>query len=291
MGRFRKMLVAFDGSPSSANALRQAISLSRTEGGWIKVLSVVPSYEGDLELVGIRDLKKTISGPAESLLNSARDIARSESAIILTGSGQGEVYKRIVETADDEDCDLVVMGRRGMNRLERMLVGSVTARVIGHSSQDTLVVPADTGLAWETILVATDGSSCSIAAVEKAVNFARSYAGKLTAVSVVDVLPEMYAEAPVLIDELVNKAKGYVEEVRQKAGASGVEAETYVREGESYRTIIDIAEQKNAGLIVMGSHGRTGLKRLLMGSVTEKVIGLAPCPVLVAKSWITRASF
>jgi nucleotide-binding universal stress UspA family protein len=284
MGRFRKMLVAFDGSPSSVNALRQTISLARIEGGWIKVVAVVPSYEGDLELVGVRDPGKAIRGPAESLLNSAREIAREESAVILTGIEQGKVYERIVSVAEDENCDLVVMGRRGMNKLERMLMGSVTARVIGHSSKDTLVVPSGAKMGWERILVATDGSPHSNTAVQKAVDFAHSCGGKLTAVSVVDVLPEMYAEAPALIDDLTKKAKGYVEEVKRMAEASGVETQTYVREGESYRTIIDLAEQDNAGLIVMGSHGRTGLKRLLMGSVTEKVIGLAHCPVLVAKS-------
>jgi nucleotide-binding universal stress UspA family protein len=284
MGRFRKILVAFDGSPSSVNALRQTISLSRTEGGWIKVLAVVPTYEGDLELVGVRDPGRTIRGPAETLLKSAREIAREESAIILTGIEQGKVYERIVGVAGDENCDLVVLGRRGMNKLERMLMGSVTARVIGHSGKDTLVVPAGAKIGWERILVATDGSPHSNAAVQKAVDFAHSYGGKLTAVSVVDVLTEMYAGAPALIDDLVKRAKGYVEEVEWKAVAVGVEAQTYVGEGESYRTIIDLAEQENAGLIVMGSHGRTGLKRLLMGSVTEKVIGLAHCPVLVAKS-------
>jgi nucleotide-binding universal stress UspA family protein len=55
-----------------------------------------------------------------------------------------------------------------------------------------------------------------------------------------------------------------------------------VREGEAYRVITELAGKEKFGVIVMGSHGRTGLKRLLMGSVTEKVIGYAPCPVLIA---------
>ena len=73
------------------------------------------------------------------------------------------------------------------------------------------------------------------------------------------------------------------DDVKNKAASEGVKAEGIVQEGEAYKNIIDIAGKKKAGAIIMGSHGRTGLKRLLMGSVTERVIGHAPCPVLVVK--------
>jgi len=70
----------------------------------------------------------------------------------------------------------------------------------------------------------------------------------------------------------------------EKALAAGVKAETYVGEAEAYEAIINLAKDRSANMIIIGSHGRTGLRRLLMGSVAEKVIGLAPCPVLVVKS-------
>ena len=71
--------------------------------------------------------------------------------------------------------------------------------------------------------------------------------------------------------------------MKKQAEVAGLKVETFVREGEAYQTIVDLAKAKNVNMIVMGSHGRTGLKRLLMGSVAEKVIGYAPCPVLVTK--------
>ena len=98
-----------------------------------------------------------------------------------------------------------------------------------------------------------------------------------------DVPAEFYAEAPQVVEDMIHKAKIYVEEVKKQAEASGVKAEAFVKEGEAYQAIVDLAKERDVNIIVMGSHGRTGLKRLLMGSVAEKVIGYAPCPVLVTR--------
>lgn len=72
--------------------------------------------------------------------------------------------------------------------------------------------------------------------------------------------------------------------VAEKARSRGLACQTRVGVGPAYRVIVDTATEWEAGLIVMGSHGRTGLKRLLMGSVTERVVGEVPCPVLVVKA-------
>jgi nucleotide-binding universal stress UspA family protein len=106
----------------------------------------------------------------------------------------------------------------------------------------------------------------------------------LNIVSVVDVPTEFYAEAPQAVDDLVKKAKGFVADVKKQADAEGVKAETFVGESEAFEAITNLAKEQKADMIVIGSHGRTGLRRLLMGSVAEKVIGHAPCPVLVVKS-------
>jgi nucleotide-binding universal stress UspA family protein len=284
MGNYRKILVAFDGSESSRNALRQAIKLAQVEKSWIKVLAVVPSYEGELDLTGVKNIREVLKGPAAKLLSEAEEIAKAEGATIITGVEQGKAYERIVDVADAENCDLIVMGRRGLHRLERMLMGSVTARVIGHASRDVLVVPRDASIGWKNILLATDGSKYSETALEHAVNFATAYGGELTAISVVDVNDEFYAQAPQLVDQMVEKSKTVLEEAANKAKAAGVKAETFIKEGDVHIKIVELAEEKKVDIIFMGSHGRTGLKRLLMGSVTEKVIGLSHCPVLVVKS-------
>jgi nucleotide-binding universal stress UspA family protein len=221
--------------------------------------------------------------PCEDALLKVKEIAGAEKVLVKTVCEEGEPYERIVDLADAENCDLIIMGRRGRRRLARALVGSVTARVIGYSRRDVLVVPKDAQVGWQKILVATDGSKYSNAAIAKAIDFAKSYGGELKIVSVVDVPSEFYAEAPQVVEEMVKKARVYIDDAKKEGDKAGIKTEGFIREAEAYRAITDIAEEHKVNTIVMGSHGRTGLKRLLMGSVAEKTIGHSPCPVLVVK--------
>jgi nucleotide-binding universal stress UspA family protein len=283
MARYRKILSAVDGSISSMHALRESFKFASNEKCWITVTSVVPSYVGDLDMVGVGNVMGAMRKPCEAALKEAEKLAREEGVMIKSVCEEGEIFERISDLAAAENCDLIVIGRRGLHRLERSLVGSVTARVIGYSQRDVLVVPGDTHVGFQRVLVATDGSKYCRAATERAIDFSLSYGGEISVASIVDVPAEFYAEAPQVVDDMIHKAKGNAEEVKKKAEASGVKAEAFVREGEPYQAIIDIAKARDVNIIIMGSHGRTGMKRLLMGSVAEKVIGYAPCPVLVVK--------
>ncbi len=283
MGRYKKILVAIDGSESSRNALRQAIKLANSEECWITVVSVIPSYTGDLSATFIGDMRKAMAEPCEKALSEAENIAKSERALIKTVCEEGEIYERIVDLADAENCDLIVMGRKGLSQIERAFMGSVAARVIGHSQRDVLVVPINTTIGWKSIFLNTDGSKYSEAATESAINFAKFYGGELMVLSVVEVTEEFLARAPGMVEDMVKKAKGFVEDVKKKAEGSNIKTTSFVREGEAYRVITNLARENKVDIIVLGSHGRTGLRRLLMGSVTAKVIGHSPCPVLVVK--------
>lgn len=284
MGIYKKILVAIDGSASGMHALKESFKFADGEKSWITVTSVIPRYEGDLSLVGLGDTLSAMKRPCTDVLRKAEAIARAEGALIKTVCEEGEIYSRIIDLSDAEHCDLIVMGRRGLRRLEKVLMGSVTARVVGHSQKDVLIVPSDGQIGWERILIATDGSQFSKAASEKAIGLAKSYGGRLVVVSVVDVPPELYGESADAVEGLIKKAKGYTEDTKRQAETEGVQSEVFVREGEAFKIITDLARDEKMDLIVIGSHGRTGLKRLLMGSVTEKVIGHAACPVLVVKA-------
>jgi len=283
MEKYRKILVAVDGSESSKNALHQAFVLANEEKCWITVISVVPPYEGEIETLGVKDIRAALRKPCEDAILEVEKIARTERMLVKTVCEEGEIYERIVDLADAENCDVIVMGRRGVHHLDRSLIGSVTERVIGHTQRDVLVVPSGTKVGWKTIVLATDGSRYSSASTAKAISFAQSYGGELKVVSVATVPAAFYAEAPQAVDDLIRKAKGYVADVKKQAEAVGVTAETFVGEAEAYEAITNLAKDQKADMIIIGSHGRTGLRRLLMGSVAEKVIGHAPCPVLVVK--------
>lgn len=284
MGRYRKILTAIDGSLTSLHALEESFKLAQNKGTWITVVSVIPPYTGDLDLVAVDNVMALMRKPCDEALKKAQELADKQKVLIKTVCEEGEPYERIIDLAQAENCDLIVMGKRGLRRLERVLVGTVTAHVIGYSPIDVLVVPRDTSIGFKKVLIATDGSKFSSAAEKKAIDFARSYGGELHVISVVDVPAELYAESPKTVDELISKAKGYVDSVKKDAESSGVKTQVIVREGETYRIIADTASELGADIIIMGSHGRTGLKRLLMGSVTAKVIGHTPCPVLVVKA-------
>lgn len=284
MGKYKKILIAIDGSESGRNALIQAFRLAVEEKCWLTATCVVPPVTGDLDLTGVKDVRALLAKPCEDALREAERLAEQERILMKSVREEGETYERIVDLADAENADIIVMGRRGLRKMERTLVGSVTARVIGYTQRDVLVVPSGAELGWNKIVVATDGSRFSSVATDKAIGFAQAYGGTLSVLSVVDVPPELYAEAPQAVEDLVRKAKEYTAGVRQKAEAANVSVETFIGEAEADEAILNLSREQGANMIVVGSHGRTGLRRLLMGSVTEKVIGNATCPVLVVKS-------
>lgn len=285
MGDYRKILVAFDGSPSAVNAVKQACRLAKAEQSWVKVLAVLPTYEGDLEFVAVGDLRQNMEEAGRKLVEQAKVLAGE--VAVLADVAQGEPYERIVRVAEEENCDLIVMGRRGLSRLERDLIGGVTARVIGHTGRDVLVVPEQAQLDWSRLLLATDGSPFSAMAVTRAISLAARHQGQLSAVSVAYTNDEFYALAPSAVHGLVEQAEGLLAKVGEQGKAAGVTVNPVVRQGEPFEAICALAEELDSTLIIMGSHGRKGLTRLLMGSVTEHVVGLAHCPVLINHSAVS----
>ncbi|MBS1114878.1 MAG: UspA protein [Nitrospirae bacterium] len=137
---------------------------------------------------------------------------------------------------------------------------------------------------YRNIILAYDGSKFSNKALQEAISLAKSSGGSLLVLSVVDITDEFESEAPGLTDKMTKKLLKLAQKALAKAVAAKVKAKVEVHVGDAYEMIVDIAKKKKADVIVMGSHGRTGLTRLLMGSVTSRVIGHAPCSVLIVKA-------
>ncbi len=285
MAKYKKILVAYDGSETARNALVVSAKLAKQDNSWIKVLAVVPPYDGDLELVGVSNIKETIEGPGEELLTEAREIADNEGVHVLTNLAQGEPFERIAAIADDENCDLIVMGRQGVDHFERELMGNVTERVIGYTARNVLVVPENSKWdgKWDSILLATDGSSNSDAAYEEALQIAKYRSARIAVISAVkiNVNNESVAFAQAAARELEVKAQNTVNAFKERAAEMDIHVETFVKLGEPHQVITALAAELGVTAIVLSSHGKTGIKRLLMGSVTQRTIGYADCPVLV----------
>jgi len=134
----------------------------------------------------------------------------------------------------------------------------------------------------ERILVAVDGSIYSEYAIDQAISMGSICNSEIFIVTVVDLYPEQMTAAPALMERMSQEARDLLERARAKVEKANIKYETIVHMGgPAHESIIKEAKEKDIDLIIIGTHGRTGLKRLLMGSVAQKVVGYAPCPVLV----------
>jgi nucleotide-binding universal stress UspA family protein len=277
---FPKILVCTDGSPDSEGAITAALNLAKTTGSTVFLLEVL-FYLAGYEL----QAPDTLAPPMVNMeLMQAQETAARERLEARRAEAAGEgvtleprvrtgssAYEGILEEVGETKPDLVIMGRHGYTGLTRLLMGSVTARVIGHSPCDVLVVPQGVGLDFKRLLVASDGSPFSEAAWTAALSLAKTMGSDLIGVAVATS------------DRDIPVATKVVRTLEESASQQGITLDTMIPMGRPEEGIVKAADFKGASLIIVGSHGRTGLKRLLMGSVAERVIGDAKCPVLVVK--------
>lgn len=138
---------------------------------------------------------------------------------------------------------------------------------------------------YDEILVPTDGSPAADAAIEHAVDLADKYDARVHALYVVDgaAYSTLEAGSEIVIEALEAEGEEATERVEEAADDAGVEATTTVTTGTAYRTIQDYVDDNDIDLIVMGTHGRQGLDRYLLGSVTERVVRTSEVPVMTVR--------
>ena len=139
MKGYRKILVAVDGSK---DVLTQGLRLAQDEKCWVTVLKVVPANEGDLNLVGIRNIGDVLDNGARKDIAALGDIAKAEGALVKTRLEEGEVPEKIVEVAEDEKCDLIIMGTNKTNWFKKLFGKNVVEKVINQAPCPVLVVGA-----------------------------------------------------------------------------------------------------------------------------------------------------
>lgn len=273
LARFKRFLVASDGSEFSAVAVREAIGTAKKCGAQLHVMSLVATgveHEG----LGESILKQELA-TAQAHLDIVKQQATEAGVVCETHLMQGQsVDDEIVDLAERIQADMIVMGRRGRRGLARMMLGHATAQVIGKAHCNVLVVPRSAQVEGRHIVLATDGSRNAQAASVTAQTLAQSCAASMTVVSA--VVPSHSEERRALALEAVQQV---LEHVRNE----GIKAEGSVQQGQPAAVITSVAREKNADIIVTGSHGRSGLERVLLGSTSERVLNDTPCAVLVVK--------
>jgi nucleotide-binding universal stress UspA family protein len=139
---------------------------------------------------------------------------------------------------------------------------------------------------YDNILVPTDGSAASEGAVDHAIELAKQYDATLHALYVVDTgaYSSMEVGSDIVIEALQEEGNQAVDRVASRAEDAGVAVETSVRTGIAHRSIVEYVSEEGIDLVVMGTHGRTGVGRFLLGSVAEKVVRTADAPVMTVRA-------
>jgi len=271
VAKMKTLLVASDGSKFSKNAIREAIDIAKICSSKLIVVSVVKTnleFESVIPQV-VEKEEKEVTKHLELVRNQAEKEGVDCEAVVSLSE---EPYQDIIDRAAKHKANMIIMGTHGRTGMKRLMMGSVTAKVIGHAPCNILVLPIGAKVDFKNVLIATDGSKYSDTAASEALGIAKRCGSSLIAISVASS------------DAEITSAKNNVKKVIETAEREGIRTKSVVAKGKPYESIVETSKQKSADLIVLGSHGRTGLERLLMGSVTERVIGHSESAVLVVKA-------
>ena len=280
---YDQILVPTDGGDVAAAAAEAALGLAAQFEATVHVVHV--NELGELPPGADDDDASTLATGAQAAI---RDVERDatergltvETAIVEAGSS---VHEALVTYARRHDVDCLVMGTHGRSGVDRLVFGSVAERTIRDAPVPVLTVHADSMLdpSFPSILVPTDGSDCARAAVDHAIDLADLTGATLHLLHVVDPAT-VYGDigAVGFLDSLEEAGADLLADLRAEAEDAGLDVETTVTQGTPYRAITDYADEHDVGCIAMGTHGRTGVQRYLLGSVTSRVIRLSETPVL-----------
>jgi nucleotide-binding universal stress UspA family protein len=300
MKPIRNVLVARDFSPCSERALETALALADRAGATLHVVHAdvlhADPYGQPDEAAGAVDklrerLKKDVERDRDEGARFDPGGARIEHAVVRDVAAAPALIRYVGE----HDVDLLVMGTHGRKGLRRVLLGSVAEEVIRWVPCPVLAMRADCALGEEvrSVLVPVDFSESSGAAVRQAVRLARLWGARLDLLHVGETVPVpsfydtgflAYEYGPKFAEHTAEQLRGLVDDVVAEAPGAAPEVAAHVGVGQAPSVIVEEAKRLRSDVVVMGTRGLSGLKHLLLGSVAERVLRTAPCPVLVVKS-------
>lgn len=282
---FDSILFPTDGNEGADRVFEFVLDVAAAHGSTVHLLNVADANvtsHADTS-TGTTDV---LVEQGERLVGDLGDRARERNVDVTEAVIQGEPFSTITEYADRHVVDAIVMPTHGRGALGRFLLGSVATKVVRTADVPVLTVrpEADLLVPFEDVLVATDGSDCADGAVERAAAIAAADGATLHVVSVVELAaygPD--AHASLNIDTFEERAEAAAESAREVAESHGVDVETHVAYGGVHDNILRGIDRTGADLAVLGTHGRTGFDRYLLGSVAEKTVRTSPVPVLTVR--------
>lgn len=269
---YMKVLVAIDNKPSSQAILDALVKMRWYEGTELHLLAVVPDAEAERTKPG--ELPASVEDLETLVVELHNALPLSEVSFLVK---HGDPKTVILEFAEHLKAELIVIGSNCKNTLERLLIGSVCQAVLNSARCPVIVAKTPCTLAREespgfkTILIPIDHSIYSDAAVRWLSEFTWADDTRFVLTAVVEQDTDLFE-----VQDSLNKR---ALELSQLLKTTKIVTEVVV--GEPVQTIIELANKYYTDMIVIGSHGRTGLKKLILGSVSQAVSHKAPCAVAI----------
>ena len=298
----QQILCPVDFSEHSRHAVHHAVALAKWYRASVTLLHVqspvgVPAGPPEVlpTLVLTREQRQELLGSLRSMVATEA----GEAVLTEVDVAEGNPFREIVERARTMKSDLIVMGTHGASGFERLLLGSVTEKVLRKAPCPVLTVPPRAHDVmpipplYKRILCAVDFSDSSMRALKYALSLAQEADGCLTVAHVFELEGSMAANwRTALTPSSIRSELARLEEERREKLAHAVpedartycEIETVMVGGTPYREILQLADEKKSELIVVGVHGRSGADLLFFGSTTNHVVRQASCPVLTVRS-------
>ena len=301
MSEFKKILCSTDFSEYSEHAMRYATAFSKISGGTIDCVHVVDTgfvKDGSMDgvYVSSADLQRSLDAIKETAEKELGHFIRKEHFLgvdMTPHLREGHAAGEIVKLADEIGADLLIIATHGRSGLERLVFGGTCDKVLRLSKTPVLAIKhpehealeEDGSLKINRILCPLDFSELSQSGLGLAADLARQFGATIVLAHVVDArfdYPEWTAQVAMNTSEyLAKSAEEHLKSVAEKMG--GVETEIFVTQGVPHRVLTDKTKENDIDLVIITTHGRKGLARALLGSVTEKVVRSAGCPVLTVR--------
>ena len=283
-----KTLLAVDGSENANEAVRLLKYLSMDGLVVLHALTVPkPAYPMMIPEVThelYKDVERNMRVDGERLLDRTVSLLPLGTGPVKKVIRVGSPAEVIMTTAEEEKIDLIVMGARGLGPIKERLFGSVSHRILTAAPCAKLVVPGPVK-SMQKVLLPLKGSSDT----EDAIRFLElnpfRQPVELTLLSVLPTINPSWGTAALAAEPLHARerenAQLFLQSAANRLQRLGYSARSQVLTGAPVESIVDQAEKQNVDLILMGSRGRQGVVRLVLGSVSHAVLHRAPCPVLV----------
>lgn len=299
----RRILVGLDGSPlgeSILGTVRDLAGRLAVEVALLHVVHIPASFRADDD-VTLDGLVERERREADGYLHRLARELGAAGLTVRTDVTVGEPAAELVRSADHDDIDLLALATHGRSGMQRWLHGSVADAVL-HATTRPLLLHRPSGATppapIERLLVPLDGSPVAEEALSSGRELARRLGVPLELLGVVqpvtlafvgDPVAQTCLDYPRVLHMLEEGTAAYLEEVATRERREGVRVETTVRVGAAAETIARHQAERPGSLLVIGSHGRTGWRAAVLGSVARRVVSLAPGPFVIVRPRAARS--